>query len=201
MEEQNKKRFLDVSYRLYDAAQPETLIEEAPADHPFVFISGFGVALEAFEKKIVDMQEGEEFDFTLRQEEAYGPFMCERVVDLDREMFSINGHFDHEHIYEDAVIPLQNEEGQRFFGRVVEISEEKVKVDLNHPLAGENLTFKGTVLENREATAKEIEHLVAHMSGGCGCGCHHDHDGDCNCDSDCDCGHDHHEGCGCGHCH
>ena len=107
MEEQNQKRFLAVSYRLYDAAQPETLIEEAPADHPFVFISGFGVALEAFEKKIVELQEGEAFDFTLRQEEAYGPFMSERVVDLDREIFCINGHFDHDNVKVDAVDALE----------------------------------------------------------------------------------------------
>ena len=111
-------------------------------------------------------------------------------------MFCINGHFDHEHIYEDAIIPLQNEEGQRFYGRVVTVGEDKVKVDLNHPLAGETLHFKGTILDTREATTKEIEHMVAHMTGG-GCGC-----GDCG-----DCGgcgehhHEHHDGCGCGHCH
>ena len=198
----NPNKYIAVSYRLYvDGDNGREMVEEATAEQPFHFISGFGIALDAFEKKLIDVPKGEDYEFSLDKEEAYGDYVAERVVELDREIFSINGHFDHEHIYEDAVIPLQNEEGQRFFGRVVEISEEKVKVDLNHPLAGENLTFKGTVLENREATSKEIEHLVAHMSGGCGCGCHHDHDGECNCDSDCDCGHDHHEGCGCGHCH
>ena len=38
MEEQNQKRFIAVAYRLYDAAEPETPIEEAPVDKPFVFI-------------------------------------------------------------------------------------------------------------------------------------------------------------------
>lgn len=189
---------MEVSYQLFvDGEQGLEIMEEATKDRPFQFITGFGVALDAFEQQVIDLEKGATFDFSIPQEQAYGDYNDDLVLDLDRDVFSINGHFDHEHIYEDAVIPLQNEEGQRFYGRVVEIGEEKVKVDLNHPLAGENLTFKGTILENREATAKEIEHLVAHMSGGCGCGCHHDHDGDCNCDGDCD----HHEGCGCGHCH
>lgn len=197
---EKKNKYMEVSYQLFvDGEKGLEMMEETSKERPFQFITGFGVALDAFEQQVIDLEKGASFDFSIPQDQAYGDYNEELVLDLDREVFSINGHFDHEHIYEDAVIPLQNEEGQRFYGRVVEVGEEKVKVDLNHPLAGENLTFKGTVLENREATAKEIEHLVAHLSGGCGCGCHHDHDGDCNCDSDCD--HDHHDGCGCGHCH
>ena len=47
--------------------------------------------------------------------------------------------FDSEHVKKDAQIPLQNEEGQRFWGRVTEITDTQVTVDLNHPLAGKNL--------------------------------------------------------------
>jgi FKBP-type peptidyl-prolyl cis-trans isomerase SlyD len=86
---------------------------------------------------------------------------------------------------------LQNEEGQRFNGRVLEVGEEKVKIDLNHPLAGESLHFKGQVLENRDATEAEVNQLVKHLTGGCGCGsC----GGDCgsNCGGNCGEG-----GCGC----
>ena len=147
---------------------------------------------------------GEDFKLTLSKEEGYGEYHDELVLDLDREMFCINGHFDHEHIYQDAIVPLQNEQGERFNGRVMEISEDKVKMDLNHPLAGETLYFEGTVLENREATKEEIDHMMKHLTGGCGghcdsCGggCGHD---DCGCEHDHEHEH-HHDGCGCGHCH
>ena len=191
-------KFIAVSYRLYvDGDKGKEMMEEATEEQPFHFISGFGIALDAFEKNIVNLQKDETFAFSLEKEEAYGDYDETHVIDLDREVFSINGHFDHEHIYIDAVVPLQNEDGNRFYGRIVEIGEEKVKVDINHPLAGETLHFEGKVLENREATNEEIQGMINRMSGGCsGCGggCHHDH-----CDGDCD--HEHGHGCDCGHCH
>ena len=190
-------KYIAVSYRLYvDSDNGKELMEEATAEQPFHFISGFGIALDSFEKQLVNLEKDAAFEFALPKEEAYGDYEEAHVIDLDREIFSINGHFDHEHIYVDAVIPLQNEDGNHFYGRVVEVGEEKVKVDLNHPLAGETLYFEGKVLENREATNEEIQGMIARMSGGCDCGCHHDH-GDC----DGDCSHHHGDGCGCGHCH
>ena len=194
--ENKPNKFISIAYKLYVGGEgEEELMEEATATQPFQFISGFGIALDAFEQNVASLEKGQEFDFKLSKEQAYGEYSAEHVLDLDREIFSINGHFDHEHIYPDAVIPLQNEEGNRFYGRVVSVGEEKVKVDLNHPLAGETLHFVGTILENRMATTEEINHLIKHMTGdGCGCSCD-DCDGGCN--------HDHHHGdhCGCGHCH
>ena len=198
-----ENKYLAVSYKLYvDGENGQELVEEATQDKPFVLITGFGIALDAFESQLSPMAPGEAFDFALTKEQAYGDYIPDHVLDLEREVFSINGHFDHEHIYKDAIIPLQNEEGHRFYGRVVEVGEEKVKVDLNHPLAGETLYFKGTVIENRQATDQEVQHLMKHLTGGCGgscdgCGggCGHDHGDGCGCD------HDHGDGCGCGHCH
>ena len=187
-------KYIAVSYRLFiDGDNGKEMVEEATKEQPFYFLSGFGIALDAFEKKLFDVPQGDNFEFSLDKDEAYGDYVLEHVVELDREVFSINGHFDHEHIYVDAVVPLQNEDGNRFYGKIVEVGEEKVKVDLNHPLAGETLHFAGKVLENREATDEEIKAMIARLSGGgCGCGCH-------DCEGDCD-GH-HHDGCDCGHCH
>ena len=74
-------------------------------------------------------------------------------------------------------------------------------MDLNHPLAGMELNFKGKVVESREATNQEIEGMVNRLSGeGCSCGC----GGGCGggCGHDHEHGHDH-ECCGHGHgeCH
>ncbi|MCX4292652.1 MAG: FKBP-type peptidyl-prolyl cis-trans isomerase [Prevotella sp.] len=197
MEKQINK-YIAVDYKLYTAENGESeLVEETTKERPFQFISGFGITLEAFEKNISELAKGDTFDFTLTKEEAYGDFEQERVLDLEREMFCINGHFDHEHIFKDAIVPLQNEDGNRFYGRVMSVDENKVKMDLNHPLAGKSLNFKGTILENREATNSEIQGMINRLSGeGCGCGC-----GDCEGGCGGECGEHHDHDCGCGHCH
>ena len=158
-------KYIAVSYKLntVDGNEKE-FIEEATAERPFQFISGFGVTLEAFEREIIDIEKGGTFCFQLNKDEAYGDHKPSRILDLEREMFCTNGHFDHENIFVDAIVPLQNEDGNRFYGRVLEISADKVKMDLNHPLAGKTLEFKGTVLENRDATNDEIQHMLNQLN-------------------------------------
>lgn len=190
--------YIAVAYKLYTDNNGKTeLVEEATAEKPFQFISGFGITLDAFEQKVLPLEKGTNFDFELTKDDAYGDIEQERILDLDRNIFTINGHFDHEHIYKDAIVPLQNEDGNHFYGRVLSVTDDKVKMDLNHPLAGKTLHFVGQVTERREATKDEIQGMINRLSGeGCGCGCH-------DCGDDCDCGGDHHHdgGCGCGHCH
>ena len=196
-------KYITVAYSLYtdNSEGVHELVEQAPAEHPFQFITELGVALEAFEAKLKDLNAGDEFDFTLSVDEAYGPYEQEHVIELPKSTFMLNGRFQNDVIFEGAVIPLVNADGNRFQGLVLEVKEEVVIIDLNHPLAGKELHFKGSVVTSREATDAEVTALIKMMSGeggcGCGCGC----DGGCEggCDSEgCGCG-DHEHGCGCKH--
>ncbi|MBQ0061282.1 MAG: FKBP-type peptidyl-prolyl cis-trans isomerase [Bacteroidales bacterium] len=198
MAQENK--YITVAYELYtEMGGQMELTEKAPAEHPFQFISGLGFTLEAFEKNILALSKGEKFDFTLTPEEGYGEYFPEAVQDLPRNIFEINGKFDSERIAEGQVIPLMNADGERFNATVVEVTSDHVKVDLNHPLAGKSLNFKGEVVEMRDATNKELQDMVTMMSGEGGCGgCGGHCGGDCggNCGGDCgsECGG------GCGNC-
>lgn len=189
-------KFINASYKLYDITDGgRELLEETTPDQPFTFISGLGLLLDAFEQKVVDLEQGAEFCFDLTPEQAYGPHLDEHEAELDKKVFYVDGHFDDKNVYLDAIIPLQNEEGQRFNGRVSEISADKVKIDLNHPLAGRTLQFEGKIIETRDATNEELSQFVTQVTGqgeeGCGCqggGCgkHHHEDDEC-------CGKHHHE--------
>ena len=196
MTEMNK--YIAVAYQLYtkDKEGKRELVENATKEQPFQFVSGLGMTLDDFEKQIVDLQKDGEFEFELSPEQAYGEYEEERIIKVPRQTFEIDGRLDKQYIYEGAVVPLQNADGQRFNGLIQKIGDAEVTLDLNHPLAGKALIFIGEVVDTREATKEEITATLKMLTGegGCGCGC-----------EDCEgCGHEHHEHdehCGCGHCH
>ena len=177
--------YITVAYELYtnDNNGKETMVEKAPEDKPFQFISGMGATLEYFEKKIVALKKDDAFDFTIPTAEAYGDHEEARVINLDRKMFEVNDHFDKEHIYVGAVVPLVNSDGNRFSGLVKEVLDNEIIMDLNHPLSGKNLHFIGEVTESRTATKEEIQGMLNMLSGDGGCdgGCD-DHNEGCNCE-------------------
>ena len=194
--EQNQNLFVAVNYKLYTVKNGQAeLVEEAPTEKPFQFISGFGITLDSFEQQILKLEKGADFNFELTSEQAYGQAEAERIIDLERSIFNVNGQFDSQHIFEGAIVPLKNEDGNLFYGRVLLVGEEKVRIDLNHPLAGKTLRFEGHVIEKREATNQEISKLIEQLSQDhCGCGDCGDCGSDCG-DNEGGCG------CGCGHCH
>ena len=175
-----ENKYITLAYKLYSIENGEKeFTEEAPAEHPFQFISGLGLTLEAFESQVKDLKKGDKFDFTIKAEVAYGEYDEEHVIDLPKNIFEIEGKFDSERVVEGAVIPLMTSEGQRINGSVVEVKDDVVVMDMNHPLAGCDLNFVGEVTENRPATNDELAEMARMMSGG-GCG------GGCN--GGCDCG-------------
>jgi FKBP-type peptidyl-prolyl cis-trans isomerase SlyD len=162
---------VSAEYELYVDGETEgelELMEKATSEQPLSFVYGVGMMLPKFEENLFGLQAGDKFDFVINTEDAYGEYDDESVLDLDRAIFEIDGKLDEEMIYEGNVVPLMDNEGNRINAQVVTITDTQIKVDLNHPLAGETLHFKGSVLEVREASAKELEAL---MGGGCGSGC------------------------------
>ena len=65
--EKEENKYVAVAYELYttDENGAAELVEKAPAEHPFQFITGMGFALDAFEERIAALAEGSEFDFVL----------------------------------------------------------------------------------------------------------------------------------------
>lgn len=196
--EMKPNMYVTVAYELYvnNAKRIHELVEKAPEEHPFQFITGMGMTLDAFEEQVINLNQGDAFDFEIKQDEAYGAYEQERVLNLSKDVLAVNGRFDKDGVYPGAVIPLVNSDGNRFHGLVLEVGDDTVKVDLNHPFAGKDLHFKGHIVTKREATAEEIQGMINMMSGeGCGCGCE-DCGGECGGHEDGECcgGHDHKHG-------
>ena len=161
-------KFIAVSYDLNVGDEKEKeLMERATKENPLTYIAGMGTMLEAFEQNLNGLSAGDKFNFTLTPDKAYGEYNDDHLVDLPKNMFEVEGKFDTEIVYEGNVVPMLDTNGNRLNGMVVSITDETVKMDFNHPLAGETLYFSGNVLEVRDATAEEIAALTSSCGGGC----------------------------------
>lgn len=164
----------------------EELMERATTDHPLVYCHGLGMMLPKFEEALAGKQKGDKFDFRIDHTDAYGEYDEEGVLDLDKKMFfNGDGEFDSERVYVGAIVPMNTVDGQVVNAQILEISKDKVTIDLNHPLAGENLHFVGEILDLRDVTPAELDALRhPHKCGGCHGSCNSSCGDSCDsCDS------------------
>lgn len=195
MEKIEPGKYVELVYDLYEVTPDgETkLVHQVDKDDPEKIISGVtpGVIIP-LEKALQGLKAGDEYNVFVNAEEAFGPYDPDQVLELDKSLFEIDGSFDEEGITVGAAVPMMTADGFRVTGEVLEITPDKVKMDFNHPLAGKNVRFKGSVLTVRDATPEELQPVH-----GCGCGCHGD-----DCGDSCGCGDSHHHcgdnACGCG---
>ncbi len=151
-----KDAMVALQYELHSAGNGE-LIEKTKDEEPLVFLFGQGMMLEAFENNLEGLSENDEFDFQLKPEEAYGEFNEQAIQELDANIFKgENGEINTDIIKVGNIVPLMTQDGRRLQAVVLEVGEEKIKMDFNHPMAGETLHFKGRVQEVREATEAEL---------------------------------------------
>lgn len=185
-----RNRMVTLTYDLRLEDQNGDMIEQATAERPLKFIYGAGQMLPKFEAQLAGLKQGESFEINLTKYEAYGEVNEDAIVELPRQVFMVDGNFDDELVKVGNSVPMMTGDGQRLNGIVLEVSDQVVKMDFNHPLAGEDLHFQGEVLEVRDATDEEIAALFSHS---CGCGSGGCGDGDCDDDS----GHGCSSGCNC----
>lgn len=182
-------KYVEASYVL-TVGDEEEVMESVPKERPLAFVFGNGQMLEAFEKNMKGLKPGESFDFRIPCSDAFGEYEKERVQKVEKEIFFVDGKFDDKNVVPGRTFQMVNSDGQHFNGSVLEVMDDCVVMDFNHPLAGEDLHFVGEVLLVRDATAEEMN---PHHCGGCCSGCHdggdcdgshHEHGGGC-CGSGC----------------
>ena len=176
----------------YELEVDGEIVDRTTRERPLDYIHGTGSLLPKFETNIEGMEPGAKFSFTLTPEEGYGEVDPNRIIDLPKQAFEVNGVIQESLLVPGTTVPMLNGRGGVVPGKVLEVSENSVRMDLNSPMAGKTLNFSGEILTVREATEKELhDGLHGENVHSCCCGGHGEsHEGGC-------CG-GHHEG-GCGH--
>lgn len=159
-------KVVSLSYELRKDGPEGEVIESVADGKPAQFLVGAGRLIPLFEEKVKNLGKNEGFEFTVKADEAYGPVNEKAVVDLPKDIFMVDGKLAEELLEVGKVLNMEDQEGNPHRGQVVEIGQDTVKMDFNHPLAGIDLHFKGTMLESREATPEEVAHGHVHTGEG-----------------------------------
>lgn len=115
----------------------ETTFDSSRGRQPLTFELGAGQVIPGFETGVEGMEPGETREIQIEAKDAYGDYNDEQLVEVDRTMFPDN--IDPE---VGQQLQVQQADGQAIPVVVREINDSTVKLDANHPLAGQDLTFE-----------------------------------------------------------
>lgn len=162
MEKVENGLYVSVDYQ--GTLQNGEVFDSSQGGQPLEVQMGVGQLIAGFEKELMGMALNDKKKFTLSPEDAYGQRDESHTRDFARSEFPPE--------LEPQVgmtIALQTPEGRQLPAQISYLDEEKLSVDLNHPLAGESLTFEIEVVG--------ISSTPTQTQAGCGCG------SGCNCSS------------------
>ncbi|MEJ2727601.1 MAG: peptidylprolyl isomerase [Deltaproteobacteria bacterium] len=122
--------------------QDDTVVETSQHRGPLEFKIGEGDVISGLEQGIIGMQVGDKKTLTISPQEAFGLPRQELMVDLNKEdipegiRLAVGVHLN-----------IQASDGQTFKVKVVDVKEDTVTLDANHPLAGVTLIFDVELIE------------------------------------------------------
>ena len=112
---------------------------------PLEFELGAGMVIPGFDAAVLELEPGESVTVTIPAEEAYGERQDELIQSLPLEFFG-------EQLPEEGwMLQLQSEDGNIIPAVVVSVDDDSATLDINHPLAGQDLTFEIDLVEIVEA--------------------------------------------------
>ena len=142
-------------------------VEQTNRQKPFMFLFGVGQLLPEFERNLAGKGVGDTFDFRIKAEQGYGLRDPQQQATLPLDIFKDEeGEIDRELLQPGIVVPLADRDGNQYQAIILEVKDDGVVVDFNHPLADKDLHFVGEIYDVRLATLEELQHGHAHGAGG-----------------------------------
>jgi len=161
-----ENKVVSMTYTLREESSTGQMIQKVTEDRPFVYLFGIGGLLPSFKANLEGLNAGDDFSFVLSKDEAYGLPSDQNIIRVNKKVFEIDGVFDEAAIKVGEIIPMEDEEGYPLSGKILEVADDNILIDFNHPLAGLDLHFEGKILDVREATREELAHGHVHGAHG-----------------------------------
>jgi len=145
---------LRLAYEVFDG-DGERADGSDPAE-PLEIVYGFGELLAGVERALEGMSAGQSKSVVLRPRDAYGPRRRDAMLEVDRSEFPPG-------VEPGDRFEAENDEGGVLVLKVLDVDDERVVLDTNHPLAGQNVRFELRVLDVRPATSEESAQAEARL--------------------------------------
>lgn len=161
-----------LSYVLFD--EKGEAVDRVTADEPLTYVHGYAQLVPGLERQIEGLEAGARGTFTVEADDAFGQRDEDAIFEVERSDFPTE-----EEIRVGDEFMAEDADGDPIAMRVVELRDDGIVVDTNHPLAGQRVRFEVEVASVRPATEAEIAAAQAELeeqaAGAC---CDHDHDHD-----------------------
>jgi FKBP-type peptidyl-prolyl cis-trans isomerase SlyD len=136
------------------------VIDSSEGHGPIEFIQGMGNIIPGLEEELYGMKVGESKSVVVPPEDGYGEVDPDAFQDFPREAFPQSIPLE-----PGVTLRFQDEAGNSHLAVIDSVTDDTVRVDFNHPLAGKELHFEVKVVGLRDATDEELIHGHVHGSG------------------------------------
>jgi FKBP-type peptidyl-prolyl cis-trans isomerase SlyD len=154
------KRVISFHYTLTNTAG-ETIDTSRDSNTPFAYLEGMNQIIPGLEKAMGLLNTGDKRKIEVEPADAYGEHDAQLIVEVPRSKLP-----NADELSEGDQFQASGPNGEQLLFRVLEVNGDQVKLDGNHPLAGEKLVFDVEVMDMRNATPEEMAHGHAHGAGG-----------------------------------
>lgn len=144
--------FVVLDYVLKDSEGEVVDRSDGEDGEPIRYVHGYGMLVPGLEVRLKGLAKGDQRDILVPAAEAFGEHDEELVLEVDRAEFP-----DPKVVAVGDEFIAESPDGDEAVMHVVEVRDDVVVVDANHPLAGTDLVYSVTVRELRPATSEEIE--------------------------------------------
>ncbi len=136
---------VSLAYELRFDDENGDIIETVDSSNPMVVRFGNDELLPDFEKHLEGLKIGDAFEFKLMPMQAYGEYDREAIVSVPKAELLEEAE-ETPDLEPGMLIPIATDDGEEMEAIVLEVEDDVITLDFNHPLAGESLYFKGSVL-------------------------------------------------------
>jgi len=169
--------FVTIDYELRDEDGDLLDASEGADGEPIRYVHGYGMLVPGLEAALVGLRPGDERDILVPPDAGYGVYDEDLVLEIDRSEFP-----DPKAVAVGDEFVAESPDGEEIAMSVVEVKDDVVIVDANHPLAGISLRYSVRVRDVRQATDQEIEQAAAQLDEAHehvhGPDCDHSHEAD-----------------------